>query len=107
MAVDQSCGLADADRHGECGTVTATATATPAKVLWSMGTGDQVTCAGPGTAYSTANPNATTNCSYTWTQAGSYQVTATVYWLVSWTAVGAPGRRRPRGPGGPRQVRSP
>ena len=73
------------------GTVTATATAAPVKVLWDMGDGDQVTCAGPGTPYSAANPNATTNCSYTWTQAGSDQVTATVYWSVTWTAVGAPG----------------
>lgn len=36
-------------------------------------------------------PNAATDCSYTWTQAGSYQATATVYWSVAWTAVGAPG----------------
>ena len=73
------------------GTVTATATATPSKVVWDMGDGHQVTCDGPGTPYSASDPNATTDCSYTWTQAGSYQVTATVYWSVTWTAVGAPG----------------
>lgn len=73
------------------GTVTTTATATPTKVVWNMGDGNQVTCDGPGTPYSAANPNATTDCSYTWSQAGSYQVTATVYWSVAWTAVGAPG----------------
>ncbi|MGH8994448.1 MAG: hypothetical protein ACRDYB_00160 [Acidimicrobiales bacterium] len=73
------------------GTVTTTATATPTKVVWSMGDGNGVTCDGPGTPYSAANPNATTNCSYTWTQAGSYQVTATVYWSVAWTTVGALG----------------
>ena len=73
------------------GTVTATATAAPVKVVWDMGDGDQVTCAGPGTPYSAADPNASTDCAYTWTQAGSDQVTATVYWSVTWTAVGAPG----------------
>src|ERR1019366_4007499 len=42
-------------------------------------------------AHDPSNPNATTDCSYTWSQAGSYQVSATVYWSVSWTAVGAAG----------------
>jgi hypothetical protein len=73
------------------GTVTATATATPAKVVWNMGDGNQVICSGPGTAYRAADPGATTDCSYTWTQGGNYQVTATVYWSVTWAAVGAPG----------------
>jgi hypothetical protein len=73
------------------GTVTATATATPAKVVWDMGDGDSVTCDGPGTPYSASDPNATTDCSYTWPQAGSYTVTATVFWSVTWTAVGAAG----------------
>ncbi|HEY1829800.1 MAG TPA: hypothetical protein VGG38_06095 [Acidimicrobiales bacterium] len=73
------------------GTVTATATATPSKVIWNMGDGDSVTCDGPGTPYSSSDPNATTDCSYTWPQAGSYTVTATVYWSVTWTAVGAAG----------------
>ena len=79
------------------GPVSATATATPVEVVWSMGDGHQVTCTGPGTPYDSSNPNATTDCSYTWTQSsagqpdGAYQVTATVYWQVAWTATGAPG----------------
>ena len=73
------------------GPVTATATATPAKVVWDMGDGDSVTCDGPGTPYSASDPNATTNCSYTWPSPGSFTVTATVYWTVAWTATGAPG----------------
>jgi hypothetical protein len=73
------------------GTVTATATATPSKVVWDMGDGHQVTCDGPGTPYSAADSTATTDCSYTWSQAGAYQVSATVYWSVTWTATGAPG----------------
>ncbi len=73
------------------GPVTTTATALPSKVVWDMGDGVTVTCAGPGTAYSTSDPGATTDCSYTWPQAGAYTVTATVYWSVTWTATGAPG----------------
>ncbi|MDA8365338.1 MAG: hypothetical protein M0Z62_00065 [Actinomycetota bacterium] len=73
------------------GPVTTTATATPTKVVWDMGDGQSLTCDGPGTPYSTSAPNATTNCSYTWGQAGTFQVTATLYWSVTWTATGAPG----------------
>jgi len=81
----------DKTASASAGTVTATATAAPSKVVWDMGNGDSVTCDGPGTPYSASDPNATTDCSYTWPQAGSYTVTATVYWSVSWTATGAAG----------------
>jgi hypothetical protein len=73
------------------GPVTTTATATPTKVIWDMGDGQSVTCDGPGTPYSASHPDAGTDCSYTWSRPGSYQVTATVYWSVTWTAAGAPG----------------
>jgi len=81
------------------GPVTTTATATPAEVIWQMGDGHSVTCLGPGTPYDPSQPNATTDCSYTWTQSsagqpgGVYQVTATVYYRAAWTAAGAPGGR--------------
>lgn len=73
------------------GTVTSTATATPSKVVWDLGDGDSVTCDGPGTPYSASDPQATTDCSYTWPGPGSFTVTATVYWTVTWTAIGVPG----------------
>jgi hypothetical protein len=73
------------------GPVTTTATATPTKVVWDMGDGQSVTCDGPGTPYSASDPNGTTDCSYTWNQPGSYMVSATVYWSVTWTATGAAG----------------
>ena len=79
------------------GPVTTTATATPAEVLWQMGDGRSVTCLGPGTAYDPSQPNATTDCSYTWRKSsagqpgGAYQVTATLYYRVTWSATGAPG----------------
>ena len=73
------------------GPVTVTATASPSKVVWEMGDGTSVTCDGPGTPYSSSDPEATTDCSYTWPEAGNYAVSATVYWSVTWTAAGAPG----------------
>lgn len=73
------------------GPVTTTATARPAKVVWNMGDGESVTCLGPGTPYDQKDPNATTDCSYTWPGPGTFRVTATIYWQVAWTARGAPG----------------
>jgi hypothetical protein len=73
------------------GPVTVTATASPSKVVWDMGDGNSVTCDGPGTPYNSSDPDATTDCSYTWTAAGDYTVSATVYWSVTWTATLAPG----------------
>jgi len=77
--------------------VSATATATPTQVVWNMGDGHSVTCDGPGTPYEASQPNATTDCSYTWTipsssqASGTYQVTATIEFSVTWTAAGAAG----------------
>jgi hypothetical protein len=73
------------------GAVTTTATATPTKVVWSMGDGSTVTCDGPGTPYDPSAPDASSNCSYMWATAGTYTVTATTYWSVSWSAAGAAG----------------
>ena len=73
------------------GPVTTTATATPTKVIWDMGDGQSVTCDGPGTPYDPSTPNATSTCSYTWSTAGTYTVTATIYWSVTWSAAGAAG----------------
>lgn len=81
----------------EAGPVSATATATPVKVVWDMGDGRSVTCDGPGAPYDPAQPDATTDCSYTWVQSsagqlgGAYQVTATIYYEVTWEALGAAG----------------
>jgi hypothetical protein len=88
------------------GGVTASATATPETVTWSMGDGSVFECDGPGTAY---NPNLVPNhqvpsCTYTYRRSsagepsingnpndGSFAVTATVTWKVTWIAVGAAG----------------
>ncbi|HZT66989.1 MAG TPA: hypothetical protein VFA11_14470 [Acidimicrobiales bacterium] len=79
------------------GPVSATATAAPSEVVWQMGDGHTITCAGPGVPYDSSNPTATTYCSYTWPASsagqpgGVYRVTATVYYQASWSASGAPG----------------
>jgi hypothetical protein len=77
--------------------VSSTVTATPARVVWNMGDGASVTCAGPGSAYDPAHPDATPPCSYTYKrssagQPGSaFKVTATTVWQVTWVASGAAG----------------
>ena len=87
------------------GTVTATATATPEQVVWTMGDGGSVTCEGPGTAYQPSVPaqSQTTDCSYTYRRSSAgeptangdpnsagFPVRATITWGVSWTAQGEP-----------------
>jgi len=88
------------------GSVTATATAVPISVRWSMGDGNDVTCAGPGAVYHLSLPASqqSTSCSYTYRltslgqpspdgdpDQGAFPVTATVSWSVSWSAQGASG----------------
>lgn len=74
--------------------LSATVTATPSKVVWSMGDGHQVTCAGPGVAYDPelADSAQHTDCSYTYATSsagqsnGSFTASVTVYYGASWTA---------------------
>jgi hypothetical protein len=88
------------------GSVSAVAVATPLSVSWSMGDGQSVICAGPGTPFNSGRPalEQSTNCSYDYpvTSAGeassdgdpndgSFAVTATVTWSVTWSSVGAAG----------------
>lgn len=80
------------------GPVTATATAVPESVTWSMGNGDRVTCAGPGTLYDPATGEAAQpDCTYTFRRSsarapgGRFVLEATVTWRVTWAASGAPG----------------
>jgi hypothetical protein len=88
------------------GSVTATATATPVSVVWSMGDGRSLTCQGPGVAYdlSVASTAQRTSCSYAYSVTsagqpsidgnpddGAFTVTATEWWDVSWSAEGASG----------------
>jgi hypothetical protein len=81
------------------GAVTATATGTPDRVVYEMGDGAEVVCTGPGTPYnpSSAPQDQSTSCSHTYVASSAgqpenrYTTTATIYWSVRWTAVGAAG----------------
>jgi hypothetical protein len=73
--------------------LSATVTAVPVSVTWTMGDGGRVVCRGPGTAYDPKRPEAAQHptCSYTYRHAAdAYQVTATTTWRVTWVAHGAP-----------------
>jgi len=86
------------------GSVSATAVAIPVSIRWSMGDGDSVTCSGPGTPFDPDVPAAAqvTACSYDYSVSsagqpssdgdsndGSFVVSATITWSVSWSSVGA------------------
>ena len=88
------------------GTVSATAVARPIAVRWTTGDGSVVTCAGPGTAYDPGMPASwqTTQCAYTYRNTsigqptldgnpdnGTYVVSATIQWDVSWSSTGVAG----------------
>lgn len=69
-----------------------TATATVKRVVWDMGDGHSVTCAGPGTKYEDRYGKAPSpTCGYTYTRQGDFTVTATSYWEVAWNGMGQSG----------------
>jgi hypothetical protein len=75
----------------------ATVTATPVSVTWTMGDGTKVVCRGPGTPYTArtdpARPSPT--CGHTYRRSSArqaglrYPVAATTTWALRWTATGA------------------
>jgi hypothetical protein len=81
------------------GGITAIATAAPEYVVWDMGDGNQVTCAGPGIAYNTNIPDQdqSTTCGYTYQETSAnapnqqFTITATIEYDVSWASVGVAG----------------
>lgn len=66
----------------------ATVTATPTHIDWNMGDGTTVTCAGPGTPYDLARPEAAqaTDCAHTYQHDGDHPVNATIHYRITWTA---------------------
>ncbi|MFB9802480.1 hypothetical protein ACFFN5_18345 [Streptomonospora salina] len=73
----------------------ASVTAAPREVVWDMGDGSEVACAGPGTVYDSAvhSPGAESpDCGYTYTLSSRNRpgatdtVTATIVWDVAWEA---------------------
>lgn len=83
------------------GAISVTATATPQRVVWSMGDGATVTCAGPGTPYPDqpigAGVASSPTCGHTFHRTsaaeprGSFSVMATIVWRVDWKGFGPGG----------------
>lgn len=80
--------------------LSATATARPVRVSWSMGDGVTVQCRGPGTPYRVGRARASAaspDCGHTYLRPsagapeGMFRVTATVDWAVSWVGGGQAG----------------
>ncbi len=87
-----------ASASASAGGVTVTATATVRKVLWSMGDGTTVACAGPGTPYQASyGMRQSPDCGHLYQSTsarqpgGKYTVTATSVWAVHWIGAGQQG----------------
>lgn len=79
--------------------VSVTATASPVTVRWSTGDGQVVTCEGPGTPYEAGGDpgRSSPDCGYTYVRSsagqpgGTYELSATVTWEVTWSGNGVSG----------------
>ncbi|MGC4810411.1 hypothetical protein ACLQ29_07800 [Micromonospora sp. DT228] len=77
--------------------VTVTITAAVDRIVWDMGNGDHVTCAGAGTPYDATDDNlagrTSPTCGYHkgYQKADTYDVTATTHWKVTWNGGGESG----------------
>jgi len=79
-------------KSASAGGYTVTATAKVDRVVWAMGDGSTVACAGPGTAYQDSfGKKSSPTCGHTYTRQGTYVVRATSYWTVQWAGVGQSG----------------
>jgi hypothetical protein len=74
------------------GRVTATISARPDAVTWTMGDGSEITCSNPGTPWKPGLAESATDCSYTYAQSstgqpdGTFDLTGTVTLEVTWVA---------------------
>ncbi|MBT0773245.1 hypothetical protein KIH74_30150 [Kineosporia sp. J2-2] len=74
------------------GSVTVTATAELDRIVWDMGDGETVVCHGAGTPYEDSDGKSSSpDCGHTYDVPGTYSVTATSYWTVSWSGAGQTG----------------
>lgn len=87
-----------ADRWGPisatatAGSYSVTATAKVVKLEWDMGNGDKVVCKSttPRTGDRQGNEKSPT-CGYMYEKRGIYDISATTYWQVDWSGIGAKG----------------
>ncbi|MGC4807934.1 hypothetical protein [Micromonospora sp. DT233] len=76
--------------------LTVTITAKVNEIVWTMGNGDKVSCAGPGTPYAAGGRHAgqpSPDCGYPdgYPKSGTYRVSATTFWNVHWEGGGESG----------------
>ena len=79
-------------RSASAGGYTVTATARLERIAYNMGDGTTVVCRGPGTPYQDSygrSPSPT--CGHTYSRQGTYTVTATSFWVVTWSGIGQTG----------------
>ncbi|MEW2425751.1 ATP/GTP-binding protein [Streptomyces nigra] len=80
------------------GGVTVSATAKVSKIVWEMGDGTSVTCAGPGTPYTSSRGMARSpDCGHVYSKTsasagGRFAVTATSTWTIDWQGGGQAGQ---------------
>jgi hypothetical protein len=79
-------------RTASAGGFTVTATARLESIVWTMGDGSTVTCAGAGTPYADSyGKTSSPDCGHTYTRQGRYNMSATSYWTVAWQGIGETG----------------
>ncbi|GAA5079151.1 ATP/GTP-binding protein [Streptomyces similanensis] len=81
------------------GGITVTATAKVSRIVWAMGDGASVACAGPGTPYtSSAGMAQSPTCGHVYSKAsagarnGKFPVNATSTWTINWQGDGQTGQ---------------
>lgn len=79
-------------RTASSGSVSVTATGRVEKIVWDMGDGSKVTCTTAGTPfYDGAGGTKSPDCGNVYSKQGTYTVTATSYWEVTWSGGGQSG----------------
>lgn len=79
-------------RTATSGPWSVTATAQVDRIEWDMGDGTVVTCTTPGTEYQDAYQDADSpDCGHRYAEPGQYGVSATSYWVITWSGVGQSG----------------
>lgn len=79
-------------RSASSGGATVTANASLSRIVWDMGDGKKVPCAGRGTPYADSfGKQSSPTCGHTYTRPGKYTVTATSFWTVNWSGMGQAG----------------
>ena len=79
-------------KPASAGGFSVTATGRVNEVVWSMGDGGTVACSTPGTTYAdTYGASPSPDCGYRYSKQGTYTVTATSNWTITWSGMGESG----------------